>query len=418
MKTRTERSPFRVCALAALLATLSGGAWADRTPTAEELAAQAKLQAITAIASNRAGTIADLVNQWSSAAAALGYPVSAWSTEFANKLQSANDTQLYGVQQAANYDGVRAVLQGRSTPASLGGLAGTADLGDSTNDLTFTPVTPCRILDTRFDTDGAVKPALGVVKNYLVYGTAAQLLPQGHTAGTGCASPKGEPAAIAANFTVANAEGNGNIKPFPFGAAVPNASFLNYQANANLANAGIVATCYLCASDLSIQSNFALTHYLADVMGYFYPAEIGTAVELRHGGYDLATETITAAPPTFIGPTTGNTTISLNGGEDVLIEFTAIARNDTLAFVGTAYPAYRNTATNVVTLLSAYENQVDFCFPAGQHSIQASARVASMPAGSYEFGFHAIKGADACSGGAADYQIQSKKISVTKVRRP
>jgi hypothetical protein len=55
-------------------------------------------------------------------------------------LSGATDEQLYKVQNATSYDGVRAILQGRDAPVSLDGVAGTESLGDSTSDLVFTPV--------------------------------------------------------------------------------------------------------------------------------------------------------------------------------------------------------------------------------------------------------------------------------------
>ena len=197
-----RNSTFRVCALAAILASLSASVWAgDRTPSAEEQAAQERITALNAIATNRDGAIAALVSQWESAITALGYPAVAWAAEFTTMLHKASPEQLLDIENASDYNAVRAILQGRSVLVTPEDLAGPAALGDTASDLLYTPVTPCRIQDTRYDSDGATMPPGGTTKNFIVYGTAAQLAPQGHTAGTGCASPKGEPAGIAANFT-------------------------------------------------------------------------------------------------------------------------------------------------------------------------------------------------------------------------
>jgi hypothetical protein len=272
-------------------------------PTAEELAAQA----IADIGNARAGTIIDLVNQWRPAAEALGYPADAWAMEFAGLLQGASDAQLYDIQNAANYDGVRAILQGRSAPVSLDGVAGAEALGDSSSDLTFTPSVPCRIIDTRYDTDGGTKPTTSIPYHYYVQGTAATLYTQGHNlgvnSGPGCPAPKGEAAGIAANFTVASPAANGNIRAWPYGSATPSVSLLNYQANANLANAGIVATCYGCGYDMSMMSQYGSTHWIVDTMGFFYPtvplAGSNTWLEWLYGltyGYNYLMNSSTFTP--------------------------------------------------------------------------------------------------------------------------
>jgi hypothetical protein len=410
---------LRASVLALAIAGLSSvAAAADRAPSAEQVAAQQQAAALAAVAANRSGTISALVSQWQPAATALGYPADAWAVEFAAILGGTSNEQLLAMQSASNYDAVRAILQGRSAPVSVSGLAGANDLGDTTNDLTYTPVTPCRILDTR----NTSQPAGGTTRNFLVYGTGAQMAAQGGNA-AGCASPKGEPAGIAANFTVVPTLA-GHIRVFPFAAPLPTASFLNFQPGANLANAGIIATCYACASDLSIFNNVA-THYLADVMGYFYPAQIGIAVETREGGYDWfgpGIYLITAAPPPFIGPVSGSTTFTLSGGEEVMMQFSAQAFGNAVGNAcGTLHAAYRNTVTNVVTPMGGFDGETDFSFPSNgpldQRSLQVSGRVSSMPAGTYEFGITAVKGSTGC-GAAVDYSLTSTKTTVTKIRRP
>lgn len=351
MKRHTKHSPVRLCVLAALMAGLSGSVWAeDRgTLSAEETAANAKTEAITVIASNREGTIGDLVNQWLPAATALGYPADAWAADFTSTLQGASNAQLYDAQNATSYNAVRAILQGRSVPVSADGLAGTANLGDSTNDLTYTPVTPCRVLDTRSGTgiyDGPIPG--GQTRNYYVEGSNALLAPQGHTAGTGCSSPKGEAAGIAANFTVVPTV-SGHIRVFPYLAPLPTASFLNFQPGANLANAGIIATCYLCGPDLSIYNN-ASVEYLADVMGYFYP--VSTSDPVLNKVQDVSfTSSFTANSPLlsddvirFVGPTV-NLSITQPGQKVFMTATHALGANVAAATNLDLFPCYRLTGS-------------------------------------------------------------------------
>ena len=230
----------------------------------------------TAIAADRYSTITAIVAIWE---AQLGVS-EGWEREFTAALNGASDAQLADIQNATSYDAVRAILQGRNAPVQLEGVTGTEALGSLTSDLVFTPVVPCRIFDTReaIPAPPSQGDNPGTVLNYYVHGSNATLTPQGHSADTGCASPGGEPVAISANFTVVPG-GKGHIRVWPYLQPEPNASFLNYNStvNSNLANAGIIATCYLCASggqDISVSTWFGGADSLADVMGYFYPAVI------------------------------------------------------------------------------------------------------------------------------------------------
>jgi hypothetical protein len=131
------------------------------------------------------------------------------------------------------------------------------------NDLVFTPVTPCRIVDTRL-TGGAIAP--GGIRSYNVRGAVAS---QGGNP-AGCPSPGGEPRAVHVNVTAVPL-GNGNIVAYPFGSATPNASMVNYRSDAqNVANSGIVKTCFNCTKDINIKSNFGSTQVVIDVLGYYY----------------------------------------------------------------------------------------------------------------------------------------------------
>jgi FG-GAP-like repeat len=127
--------------------------------------------------------------------------------------------------------------------------------------LIYTPVTPCRIVDTRLA--GGAIPA-GGIRSYNVWGDVAS---QGGNS-SGCPSPKGEPYTAHINVTVVPL-GNGNIVAYPFGSAAPNASLVNYRADAqNVANSGTVKTCFNCSQDIFIKSNAGTAHVIIDVLGY------------------------------------------------------------------------------------------------------------------------------------------------------
>jgi hypothetical protein len=127
--------------------------------------------------------------------------------------------------------------------------------------LVYTPVTPCRIVDTR-SAGGAIPP--GGIRSYNVWGDVAS---QGGNP-AGCPSPKGEPYTAHINVTVVPL-GNGNIVAYPYDSTAPLASLVNYRADAqNIANSATVKTCFNCSKDINIKSNNSTAHVIIDVLGY------------------------------------------------------------------------------------------------------------------------------------------------------
>ncbi len=127
----------------------------------------------------------------------------------------------------------------------------------------YTPVTPCRIVDTRLA--GGAIPAWGI-RSYNVRGAVDS---QGGNP-VGCPSPKGEPRAVYINVTVVP-QGNGHIVAYPAGSTAPNTSVVNYRRyDQNIANSATIKTCFNCAEDINIQAAFGSAHLVIDVLGYYY----------------------------------------------------------------------------------------------------------------------------------------------------
>src|SRR3954467_14115424 len=96
-------------------------------------------------------------------------------------------------------------------------------LGDSTSDLVFVPLPPCRIIDTRL-AGGALTP--GVTRSFKVTGTT-EFQAQGGQDG-GCGVPVGTtvPQATAAvlNFVAVGPQGPGDLRAWAYGQPKPTAS--------------------------------------------------------------------------------------------------------------------------------------------------------------------------------------------------
>ena len=141
--------------------------------------------------------------------------------------------------------------------------------GDPIADLSYTPVTPCRIVDTRNTSAGII--GASSQRNFRVFGSGGAISAQGGTA-AGCPSPLGQPLAAHINMVAVDPTGKGNLQAFPVGAGAGAGLSVNYNTiDTNLANAGTVKTVTGGGPDITVASNFSSTHSVIDVLGYYYP---------------------------------------------------------------------------------------------------------------------------------------------------
>jgi hypothetical protein len=142
-----------------------------------------------------------------------------------------------------------------------------ASAADVTGALTFIGITPCRIADTRGGggtfTGQAGPPALvaGATRTFQITGTVPGVPTQ-------CGIPSNA-AAISVNFTVAGFTGPGDVRVFPAGGSVPNASIVNYALE-NVANATTVPLGPVSSEKgITVQADVSSTQLVIDVNGYY-----------------------------------------------------------------------------------------------------------------------------------------------------
>jgi hypothetical protein len=145
-----------------------------------------------------------------------------------------------------------------------------AAVGDSSADLVFTPVTPCRILDTRGM--GARTGLMAAASTRLFYGISST----NNFPGQGGSSPNCnvlfsvDVAALVLNFTVVTPSTGGYITAYPSDAATrPLAATVNFAAGAvvgNNATLKIEQTTGNGGFNIYTTSD---THVVADVVGYY-----------------------------------------------------------------------------------------------------------------------------------------------------
>lgn len=237
---------------------------------------QQKLQSIL---NDKAGYVAVIVQKWEDSARASGR----WDQNYANDLSGAlmnlQPENLLAAGEAPSYEAMREVLAtGRVSRAVVPGTLGSATneslneaLGHFSSDLVYTPVAPCRIVDTRL---GGGRINAGSTRTFDVDGT--NFSAQGG-ASSSCGIPFDVAAAVAMNITTTQPAAAGFFTAWEANRLQPNASVLNYGNNETVANTSIIPVTSGSGADFQIYST-ASTHAIVDVLGYF-AAPVATALD-------------------------------------------------------------------------------------------------------------------------------------------
>ncbi len=232
----------------------------------------------------------------------------------------------------------------------------------------YTPLAPCRVLDTRSATGGAKLPAATprVVK---LRGVATNFSTQGGSA-SGCGVP--DPVnnaniaqAVAVNIVAVAPDGPGFLVAFATGTAMPSASTLNFSTGETIANGVIVPMCSgstaaggPCVNgDLTIVAGVSAVHVIIDVVGYFHGdvlrvGAVGNAnCNAAPGSGDICAGTDLVADGTVFGTTmkTGApSNANCNNAGDICATSDVVADGDVLAngSVKTGTPSSANCNSN------------------------------------------------------------------------
>lgn len=212
-----------------------------------------------------------------------GVPVKTWANRMVPNLIAADSSNFRAALQRDTFEGAMSELAGTGhrlndegviTKLAFENGANTKVLGALGNDLVYTPVAPCRILDTRNVAAGAI--AANTTRNFVAFGVSS-FASQGGSA-TNCGVNPLAATAVAVNLTAVTPSGAGYATAYPFGTTQPVAASINYAAGAIVNNALIIQTPNPIASFDFTLYTFAQSHYVGDIVGYFAPP-VATALQ-------------------------------------------------------------------------------------------------------------------------------------------
>jgi len=236
--------------------------------------------------SMRAELTEDILREWSPEAAKT-YRVSSaeWASRMGPTLANADIANLERAASAADLQSMNLALLGNARAlANPAPGASAAKIGTAGSDLVYTPLTPCRIVDTRIaggpiGTNGS--------RSFVAF-TATNFMSQGGD-GTNCNLPANV-SAVSVKITSSNSIADGYFTVYPSNESKPLASSLNYLANVDLSNESHFRLCRPgCTSQFTVYS-LMQSDVVIDVNGYFAEPEataLDCTVAQQTGNLDL-----------------------------------------------------------------------------------------------------------------------------------
>ena len=237
-----------------------------------------------------------------------GVPAARWAERMVPTFVAADPSNFRNALQRKTFEGAMATLTGTGhrvddarviDALARQAMAGSAKepgkaLGSTTGDLVFTPVTPCRIVDTR-----VAGGAIGANSSRAFLGVAV-------SAGTGFAFQGGSAtdcgvaavgaSAIVVNVTAVTPSGAGFATVYKSGDTRPLAASVNYATGDIVNNTVVVGIPNPLAITDFVIYTFAQSHYVVDIVGYYSPPQI---TQLQCIDTAIVSNTIAANASTF-----------------------------------------------------------------------------------------------------------------------
>ena len=255
----------RAFACAALLLVIpSLSATAAEPPAVVTVDPNGVVSSLLSIDQNR-GTIVDrIMREWGDSVTASNPRLS--RSQLREALFAMRSDQLLAASLAGSADGLLDVIsQAVATPAPGKGDAQTKALGDATSDLTYVPLQPCRLVDTRsvfpavYQGAGPFNP--GEIRTYTVQsgnGVCLTQLPAGTSLG----------AVQVQVFGIPRNHVSGDIEVLPQGVAFGSTATLVFLGQNDFTSASTTAA-VSSAKQISVQVRQGIADVAIDIVGYF-----------------------------------------------------------------------------------------------------------------------------------------------------
>jgi hypothetical protein len=186
-----------------------------------------------------------------------------WADRMVPTLRQADTSKLRAAAQADTFEAMTNALLGQKSQFAAAAVAGKVakSLGSTVNDLTYTALPGCILVDTR-TVGGAF--AAGVVRHYKASG--ANFSAQGGS-NTNCGIPT-TPVSLVLSVSSISPTSNGYFRMWPYNTTMPAASNISYRTNENIQNDIILKMSQGLTQDFSVQSSGG-SHLVVNVLGYF-----------------------------------------------------------------------------------------------------------------------------------------------------
>jgi hypothetical protein len=223
-----------------------------------------------------------------------------------------------------------------------------AQIGSLSSDLVFTPVTPCRIMDTRNPGSKSGILAAGSTRGFFAW---AEFFTDQGGANTNCGTLSGvNEAAIVVNFTVVTPDTAGFITVYPADSAVrPNAATVNFTAGAVVGNNATLKVAQVSAGDGFKIFSTSNVHVVADIVGY-YSKPVATALNCTtvSGTPTSVAAGVYASLPTLFCPANFTPmSLSISAAENVLVADSYVAGNAGQIFVRSLSASAQNVTAKL-----------------------------------------------------------------------
>jgi hypothetical protein len=213
--------------------------------------AQAKADVLAEIEANKAGFAQELAARWEAEALERGNDET-WLDMMVGMLSEQDAETLLSKSEAESYDDFIGI--------------------QTTSELVYYPLTPCRIVDTRFATRWGFQtpiPTNGTRSFDTIGNTSSQKDPTVGPANCGVPSAA---AGVVINVTaIPLVNSSGWLTIWPFLNPRPNASLVNWDnsdSSEAIANAVTQSQCFGCTDQLNVYARYS-AHFIVDVIGYF-----------------------------------------------------------------------------------------------------------------------------------------------------